>query len=68
MNEFLKRVISEREDLDNKLVKLKRFIDNDIFKRLTSEEQTMLTEQYKTMEQYLSILDKRINYYRSKGA
>lgn len=68
MNEFLKRVISEREDLDNKLVKLKRFIGNDIFKRLTIEEQVMLTEQCKTMEQYLSILDKRINYYRSKGA
>ena len=68
MNEFLKRVISEREDLDNKLVKLKRFIGNDIFKRLTNEEQSLLKEQYETMLKYLTILDKRINYYRSKGA
>lgn len=66
MQDFLKRVINEREELNNRLVKLNKFLSSDIFSRLSTEEQSLLEKQSETMEVYLSILDKRINYYRNK--
>jgi len=58
------RVIDEKDDLESKIKKLGPFIlDNPIFKTLPEEEQKDLNNQYDIMNQYLYILQKRINQF-----
>jgi len=59
------RVIDEKDDLESKIKKLGPFIlDNPIFKTLPEEEQKDLNNQYDIMNQYLYILQKRINQFK----
>lgn len=56
------RVVTEKKELDEKLDKLKAFIEtNPIFKTLPQTEQLLLNRQYDAMAEYSHILGQRIN-------
>jgi hypothetical protein len=60
MKEYQKRVVEEKTDLDNKLVKLNNFIESDRFEDVDEEEQERLTRQGIAMQDYSLILEERI--------
>lgn len=56
-----KRVVDEKTELDDKLSKLKSFIDgNAIFAGLPDDEKKRLVRQHSCMTEYSSILGERI--------
>ena len=55
-----KRVIYERQELDEKLQKLGSFLFGDIFNSLHEDERTRLLKQNAYMTMYRDILDARI--------
>lgn len=55
------RLIVEYDDLQTKVEKLKNFLGSDVYKTLEPEEQLDLQEQLMYMQNYLSILWKRLN-------
>ena len=64
MNEFQERVINERKELNDKMIKLHEFITNNtIFRSLSEEDQLLLKDQYRVMRQYSDILDRRIERF-----
>lgn len=54
------RVVSEKDELDNKLNKLIGFIKGDTFQLLDRSLQSLLTIQRDAMTLYSNILDERI--------
>lgn len=55
------RVVDEKTELDDKLLKLKAFIDgNKIFVSLPDEEKERLVRQHRCMTEYSDILGERI--------
>jgi len=60
MKEYQKRVVEEKTELDNKLVKLNNFIESDRFEDVDEEEQERLTRQGIAMQDYSLILEERI--------
>lgn len=61
MQPHQERVVTEKNELDEKLDKLKSFIEvSPIFKALPSDEQKRLNLQFDAMAQYSSILGARI--------
>lgn len=61
MEEFQKRVVEEKEELDKKAMKLSEFIGHSpIFDTLDPAEQERLKEQNDIMWQYSEILGRRI--------
>lgn len=58
---FKDRVIIEALDLEEKIEKLKKFIDTpSFFRELTERNQELLKEQHKAMEMYFNILQTRL--------
>jgi hypothetical protein len=60
MQEFQKRVVEEKTQLDERLEKLKIFLKTPTFKSLTSIERVRLTRQSEVMQEYSTILGQRI--------
>jgi len=60
MRQFIQRMQTEAKDLTHKLTRLSNFIDSDRYERLTSSQQTLLTEQHEHMSNYLVVLRQRI--------
>lgn len=62
MQPHQQRVISERDELSDKISKLETFIDssNVIYASLCKEDQQLLKDQLVYMLKYLGILEKRI--------
>lgn len=61
MQPHQQRVVDEKKELDDKLDKLKAFIDeNPIFKGLHADERVRLCRQFDVMAEYSSILSQRI--------
>lgn len=61
MKEHQQRVVAERDELKDRLTKLKDFIGNNpIFSDLPKDEQERLRAQSGAMALYASILDRRI--------
>lgn len=59
---YIQRMIEEYKELNIKCFKLKTFIDSsDIFKNLSTIEQTDMQDQYNSMRDYLVVLGRRIN-------
>ena len=59
--EYLKRVITEAEHLENKLDKLKEALDNKKFtKSLGNKSHELLLKQYEIMLDYFNIIQQRI--------
>lgn len=63
MTDYQLRVISEKEELEEKLLKLNSFIDLDKFKSLPFEDQGLLLRQCIVMEEYKRILQERIDRF-----
>lgn len=67
MEEYQIRVVKEANELQEKLTKLKTFIDGDVYKRLSRKERKDLFEQKVYMQQYLRVLDRRIEGFKNFG-
>lgn len=61
--DFQIRVIQERHELEEKLIKLKAFMESEFFKTLSEVSQGLLTEQAVHMDGYLKVLDARIELF-----
>lgn len=57
------RVVAERCDLNEKLVKLESFIQASMFDKLDSDEQLLLRRQLVVMREYSKILTERIEKF-----
>jgi len=66
MESFLDRIIKEKDDLQDKIIKLDRFFTTDTFENLSPVEKMHLKDQMRYMSAYLSTLRQRINFYESK--
>lgn len=60
MESFVQRIIDEKEELDERIGKLKILIASDRFKTLNTEMRALMEEQYFTMDHYSQILSKRL--------
>lgn len=61
MNPHQQRVVEEKKELDEKLDKLKAFIEtSSVFKALPADECGRLGKQFDAMAEYSSILSQRI--------
>jgi len=64
MQPYQERIIVEKKELDDKLDKLKAFIEvNPIYKTLSNEEQHRLNRQFDIMVEYSTILGARIEAF-----
>ena len=63
MEAFVERMITEKDELQDKVTKLENFVNGEKFKELKGLEQVYLKEQLKFMKGYLSVLRQRINFY-----
>jgi hypothetical protein len=59
-NGFLQRVINERVNLGEKILRLAEFSTSPVYARLAEEDQFLLATQCKVMNVYAEILDRRI--------
>ena len=60
------RVLEERQELSDKLVKLEAFANSPTFRQLDSVEQGLLTTQAYYMSQYEEVLKERIQWFTNK--
>lgn len=63
METFVERMITEKDELQDRVTKLENFVNEEKFKELKGLEQVYLKEQLKFMKGYLSVLRQRINFY-----
>lgn len=63
MEAFVERMITEKDELQDKVTKLENFVNGEKFRELRGLEQVYLKEQLKFMRGYLSVLRQRINFY-----
>lgn len=61
MQEFIKRMLIEREDLKGKISRTKKLVKNPPF-GADAKSMELLEGQIKPMEEYLSFLEQRIVY------
>ena len=60
---FVIRLLHEKNELHCRMTLLNRFNHSDKFLELSEEEQALLMEQYRAMQKYYGILNKRCNLY-----
>jgi hypothetical protein len=65
MEDYQQRVIKEKEELDEKLEKLHKFIMSDIFNKIQTEQKGLLIRQRRVMDEYSAILKERIELFKS---
>jgi hypothetical protein len=63
MKPFQQRVVTERDELAEKLTSLDSFIGGEIFTVIPAEEKIRLAKQAGVMKEYLDILNDRINAF-----
>lgn len=61
MEDFKKRLVVERDELDDKLTKLEAFIGSNRFENLDERNRKLLVAQRDAMRQYSDILNVRIS-------
>lgn len=61
MEDFKKRLVVERDELDDKLAKLEAFIGSARFENLDERNRKLLVSQCDVMRQYSTILNVRIS-------
>ena len=61
MEAFKVRLINEQFDLQEKISKLKHFIESENFKKVDDSQQKLLKEQVEVMERYNNILVERLS-------
>ena len=60
MEPHQQRVVEEKSELDEKLIKLNEFLLTPIYDRLQSDERRRLRSQRNIMETYVFLLEERI--------
>lgn len=60
---FVNRMISEKKDLEVKILKLKKFLDSNDHK-LSKGERGLMERQLNVMTEYKWLLEQRIDLYR----
>ena len=63
MEAYQTRVVEEKAALDEKIEKLKAFLETERFCSLDEAEQELLDRQLVTMQEYSGILANRIAYF-----
>lgn len=63
MQEFQKRVVIEKDELDQKRQKLAEFISGSVFDALPEEEKQRLQRQASIMFDYSTVLGERISAF-----
>ena len=61
MQDFVKRLIVEKDELNDKWEKLQDFFATDKFENLDDENKMLLATQFNIMGAYLCILQRRID-------
>ena len=61
MDTFKVRLINEQFDLQEKISKLKPFIESENFNKIDDSQQKLLRDQLDAMERYNSILVERLS-------
>ena len=65
MQEYIKRMITERDDLKGKIARNKRALENPPY-GADEEGLNLLALQVTHMEKYLDVLERRINHEEAK--
>jgi hypothetical protein len=60
MDPYQERVVKEKEELDDKLSRLRPFVKDNVFKTLPETEQERVIRQLGLMEAYSKVLGERI--------
>ena len=63
MEDYQIRVIQEQKELDEKINKLEAFIRTDTYDKLDDDEKFRLIDQWEVMNDYSTILGKRIECF-----
>ena len=66
MAPYQQRVVQEKEELDERLAKLKAFVLTEVYRNLPADEQDRLSRQYDAMYGYSLILGERIAAFSAK--
>ena len=61
MEAFKVRLVNEQFDLQEKISKLKPFIESENFKNVDDSQQKLLKEQVEVMDRYNSVLVERLS-------
>ena len=61
MDAFKVRLVNEQFDLQEKISKLKPFIESENFKNVDDSQQKLLKEQVEVMDRYNNILVERLS-------
>ena len=62
MKDWQQRIIDEKNELDEKTIKLERFINGNLsFDALTAQDQELLKAQLEIMKAYIAILIARMH-------
>jgi len=57
------RVVTEKEELDEKISKLSAFLETDMFSKLKHKDAELLSKQIIIMSKYSTILKERIDEF-----
>lgn len=57
------RVVTEKDELEDKLTKLVAFFETDFFSKIEKDEQERLKRQSGFMQSYLEVLEERISNF-----
>ena len=63
MEDYQLRVISEKEELDEKLNKLNKFFLTDLFLSMSEDEKNLMFDQAFHMDSYSNILQQRVDAF-----
>ena len=64
MQDYQVRVVTERNELTEKIEKLTAFVEGEKFASVESEEASRLKNQLRVMREYQSILDARLKAFK----
>jgi hypothetical protein len=63
-SEYKQRVVDERMALNDKIDRLAAFVKTPVFTDMDDEDRSLLTQQLRTMRNYLDVLDDRITRFQ----
>lgn len=67
LEDYQKRVVDEKSELSEKLIKLSEFIQSENFEKLSDTDKSDLKSQYLFMSLYFDKLSERINRFFDKS-
>lgn len=67
MKDYLKRLVDEHKELNEKISKLYDFLNSEKFIELSEEEQVLLDAQYHAMQTYGFVIAERLKIHLNNG-